>query len=147
MKDIMDWFGQVLIIQLIFAFAITGVLYALPDDSINYVSNFQTDHAMDMEGVSSGIQESMDSQMNMPLLDLGALVFYSGNIIIDLIMRMLFAIPEMISIIVGTVFTFIGVDAFIVAQIQLVVWAGISIYYVIWIIQFLMSIRSRGSVV
>jgi len=147
MVKIMDWFGEILIVQLIFAFAITGILYAIPTDGVNYVSNFQTDHGMDLESVSSEMQTSMDQQMNLPLLDLGALVFYSGNIIIDLIMRMLFAVPEMISIIVGTIFTFIGIDAFVVAQIQLVVWAGVSIYYMIWIIEFLMSIRSRGSIV
>jgi len=143
----MDWFGEILIVQLIFAFAITGIVYALPADSVNYVSNFQTDHNVDLESVSTDMQGSVDQQMNLPLLDLGALVFYSGNILIDLIMRLLFAIPEMVSIIVGTVFMFIGIDAFIVAQIQLVIWACISAIYMIGIFSFLMNIRSRGSIV
>lgn len=143
----LDWFGDILIIQIIFAFAVTGIVYVLPTDAVNYVSDFQTDHSVDLESVTGEMQSSVDNQMNLPMIDLGALVFYSGNILIDLILRMLFAIPEMLSIIVGGIFTFIGVDAYIVAQMQLVIWACVSVYYVIWIIDLLMSIRSRGSIV
>jgi hypothetical protein len=146
-KNTMDYFQYVLIIQLVFAFSITMLIYSLPSDSINYVENYETEHTADLKGVSSEFQGSVESQRDLPLLDLGAMVFYSGNILIDLIMRFFFAIPEMVSIVIGTAFVFIGVDPYIVGQMQLLIWAVISAIYMLSILRLLMNIRSRGAIV
>ena len=143
----MDSFGLIIMLQLIFAFSITGLLYALPSDAKVFVGDYQTDHTVDLESVSGDMQGSVEQQMNLPMLELGALVFYSGNIVIDLVMRMLFAIPEMASIVISSVFLFIGIDAYLVAQIQLLIWVAISAYFMIQIIQFLMTVRSQGSMI
>jgi len=143
----MNYFEYVIIIQLVFAFAITIIVYALPTDTLDYVNNFESESDLDLSTVSQDIQSGVDQQMNLPLLDLGALVFYSGNIIIDLMLRFFFAIPEMISIILGVVFMFIGIDAYIAGQLQLLVWAMVAAFYMIGIISFMMNVRSRGAVV
>ena len=142
-----NYFEYVIIIQLVFAFAITIIVYALPTDTLDYVNNFESESDLDLSTVSQDIQSGVDQQMNLPLLDLGALVFYSGNIIIDLMLRFFFAIPEMISIILGVVFMFIGIDAYIAGQLQLLVWAMVAAFYMIGIISFMMNVRSRGAVV
>lgn len=142
-----SYFEYIIIIQLVFAFAITTVVYALPDDTIHYVSNFETEHNLDLEDVSNEIQGGVDQQFNLPLIDLGALVFYSGNIIIDLMLRFFFAIPEMVSIIIGTFFTFVGVDPFLAGQLQLLMWAVVAAFYMLGIIRFITNIRSRGAIV
>ena len=144
---VMDYFGWIIIIQLIFAFTITMILYALPSDTINYVSNYELEHGADLKDVSQEIQGSVDQQFNLPLIDLGALVFYSGNIIIDLILRFFFAIPEMLSILLGTIFTFVGIDPYISGMLQILIWAIVSALYMINIIRFLLNIRARGAIV
>lgn len=142
-----SYFEYVIMIQLIFAFAITIVVYSLPADTLNYVGNFESDNTLDLEDVSNDIQGGVDQQFNLPLLDIGALVFYSGNIIIDLMLRFFLAIPEMISIVMGTFFVFVGVDTFIAGQLQLLLWAVIAAFYMLGIIRFMMNIRSRGAIV
>lgn len=142
-----NYFQYVIMIQLVFAFSMTIIVYALPEDAINYASEFDTEHSLALDEVSQDLESGLTRQTNLPMLDLGALVFYSGNIVIDLMIRFFFAIPEMISIILGSVFMFIGIDAFIAAQLQLLIWAIVSAFYMLAIIKFVMNIRSQGAIV
>lgn len=143
----MDYFEYIIMIQLVFAFSMTILLYALPSDTISYVSNFETDTNLDVGDVSQNIQSGVNSQMNLPLLDMGALVFYSGNIIIDLLLRVFLAIPEMFSILIGSVFMFIGIDSFLSGQLQILIWAVVSVVYVLGLLKFMVNIRSGVNVV
>ncbi len=144
----MDFFKVMLIVQLFFSFAITSLTYALPEDTLNYVTSFSDiTEKIDLESVSDDVQESVEKQTNIPVIELGALVFYSGNILIDLLLNFAFAIPEMIGMLInGIMILFMGVDSYLFATVQLFSAVAITIIYFISIIQLISSIRSGRSV-
>ena len=138
-------FEAIIIGQLFYAFAVTLIVYSLPPDTINYVNVFQTD--VSLENTSVQIQQSVQKQMDIPIVDLGALVFYSGNIMVDLMLNFLTAVPGMFSLILTALFAFINVDAFIATQLKLFATTVTTVIYVMMVLNFVMQIRTRGTII
>ena len=84
----MDVFKGIIIIQLFYAVAISLIAHAMPAGALDYVTGFSdAGTQIDVEGVASDVQSSLESQTDIPVIELGALVFYSGNILIDLLIN------------------------------------------------------------
>lgn len=143
----LKYFTLIIEIQLFYALAITMMAYSLPADAVSYINVFQQDVSVDITNVSSQFEESMQKQMNIPVIDLGALVFYSGNIVIDLMLNFFTAIPGMFNILLTVFFTFINVDAYLATQIKLFTTTLITILYIVMLIQFILNVRARGTIV
>lgn len=139
----MVWFKITLIMMLFYSISITMVTYSMPTDTLDYVTSF-SDLAgdIDLDEVSTEVQQSVEKQTNLPIVELGALVFYSGNILIDLLLNFAFAIPEMIALIITGLMMLINMDVQIVASLQLFFSVVIIVVYFISIIQLLTGIRS-----
>jgi hypothetical protein len=146
-ENAFSYFKFIIVLQLFFAFSVTLVTYAMPDDTLEYVTIIQPSHEIDLETVAKDIQSSSERQMNIPVVDLGALVFHSGNIIVDLILNTVFAIPEMVTILINGFLFFFGVEAFVATYVKLLLWAVISAIYLIAILAFIMNIRSGVEIV
>lgn len=151
MVSMMEVFKAMLIVQLFYSFAITMMataIYGLPVDVTEQVQPFRDlEQRIDMESVSNDIQDSITRQLDIPVVELGALVFYSGNIILDLFLNFIFAVPEMITLFIYG-FTYIfSVDNIIVAQVQVFLSILMMILYFIGLIQLLLNIRSRSAVI
>lgn len=141
--DTMDSFKIVILIMLFYSFSITALSYAIPDDSKKYVDSFSDlANTIDLEEVSSEVQDSITQQTNIPVIELGALVFYSGNILIDLLLNFAFAIPQMIGLIINGVMLLFSIDSYIFALAELFAGVVITVYYFIGIMQLLTGIRS-----
>lgn len=147
-SSIMDLFKMIIIIQLFYAFAITLLVYAVPADSLNYVTSF-SDLAseIDLETVSTDIESSVQDQLNIPVVELGALIFYSGNIIIDLLLNFFFAIPEMIGLFINGFMLLFNVDSYIFAVVELFAGVIVTVLYFIGLIQLLGNLRSGGRLI
>ena len=145
--NIMDYFKIMLCVQLFFGFSITALSYALPDESLVYISEYTTlANSIDLKNTSAEIQAGLESQTNIPVIEIGALIFYSGNLLIDLLLNSLFAIPEMIGLLVGGLFAFINVNAQLTVMVLTFIQVSIAIVYFIGLLQLLTGIRS-GQVV
>jgi len=141
--ETIELFKVVIMIQLFYGLAITGLTYALPVDVLNEVQAFSDiSTSTNFEEISSQIEDSVEQQINMPVIELGALVFYSGNIIIDMVLNSALAIPEMFTILINGFCRLISLDSYITNL--LMVFAGVvfSVMYFIGIIQLLMNVRS-----
>lgn len=139
----MNLFVTIVIVQLFYSFAITSVSYAMPEDSLNFVSAF-SDIANDinLENVSVQVQDSIESQTNIPIIELGALVFYSGNILIDLMLNFAFAIPEMIGLLTNAFLMLLNVNSYIWALVQLFASVVVTVMYFIGLMNILIGVRS-----
>lgn len=139
----MEWFKVTLLMMLFYSFAINILIYSMPDEALPYVKGF-SDLAgeISLEGVSEDVQDSVQEQTNIPVLELGALVFYSGNILIDLILNFAFAIPEMAALVLTGVLMLLNIDTQIANIMQLFFSVTIMVMYFIGIIQLLTGIRS-----
>lgn len=148
MASAWDLFKMMILVQLFYAFAITLLAHALPAASLVYIEPF-SDLAQEisLESVTTDIEDTIGEQVNIPVIELGALVFYSGNILIDLMLNFFFAIPEMIGLLIHGFMMLFNVENYLFAQVQLVSMAVLSVLYFIGVVQLLMNIRSRGSVI
>lgn len=145
---LMAFFTAMVLVQLFYSFSVTTISYALGVDSDTYpiLSKLDLDSSSnDLGEISGQIQNSLEVQTDIPLVELGSLVFYSGNIIIDLLLNFVFAVPEMITTLFAILHTFVDVDAYIWAQVQLVLFVLVTVAYLISIISLLTSMRSGGA--
>lgn len=143
MSNIMKIFTAMLLMQLFFSFAITIYVNSLPAATLDYVSSFSdVGERIDFDDAAESIESNLQEQQNMPLVEVGALVFYSGNILIDLLLNFAFAIPEMIGLIIYGLTRIFNLPVVIVAIIESFIGVVILVLYFLSVIQLLTNIRS-----
>ena len=136
-------FKSTILVLLFYSFSITLVAYSIPADAKPYITGYSDfTNEINLEGVAETVQSSLDSQTNIPVIELGALVFYSGNILIDLILNFLFGIPEMFTGLINGIMTIINLNPFIAQQIQIISGVIFTVFYFIAVINLLIGIRS-----
>lgn len=133
----------IVIIQLFYGAGMTMLSYSLPASQVTLLNTYsEPADNLDVEEISETIEENIQSQINIPLVDIGSLLFYSGNVIIDMIINFFTAVPSMVTILFSTYFMFFPIDAYIATQIKVVVWVLITIIYMVAFLSFIMSLRS-----
>jgi len=139
----MDMFKATVLVMAFYAFAITMITYAIPDEALTYVDLFsESTTSINLETITEDVQDSLEAQTNIPVVDVGALVFYSGNILIDLIANFIFAVPQMIGHVVNALTVLFNLDAQLVVITELFAGAIVTAMYVIGLIQLLTGVRS-----
>ena len=141
--EMLDLFKLILIVQIFFGSSITIIVHSLPG-SVQGDMLVYTDFSerMSLSDISSKVEGNLNSQTKAPGTDIAALVLYSGNLLVDLLLNFVFAIPEMLTIVISGITLMVGVDYFIVAQIQLFVGVLFSVLYLIAILQFFTKVRT-----
>lgn len=147
----MKLFQTVLVIQLFYALAITLTTYGLAaagSDLINaQIDPFsEVTDDLNLETVSGELEDSLTRQTNIPVVELGALVFYSGNILLDLMLNFAFAIPEMIGMLVNGLGLLFNLDSYIFVVVELFAGILVMAMYFIGLIQLLTGIRSGRAI-
>jgi hypothetical protein len=137
-------FRIILVVMLFYSFATTVIAYSLPANAVEYTdafTNFQGGN-VSMEGISNDVQESLEQQTDIPVIELGALVFYSGNILLDLLVNFAFAIPGMLTALLNGVLYLVGIDALLAYQLQAFLTAVMIALYFFALIQLITGLRS-----
>lgn len=148
MKNALSIFMVILIIQLFYATSITVFAYSLPQDVQVYAEpSTEIASDIDIESISTDLEENLQSQLNIPLIDLGALVFYSGNLLLDLLLNFLTALPQLITLVISTIFGIMNLDSQIPQFVQLFLTGIVTIFYFISLLQLITNIRGRGSII
>lgn len=141
--EMLDLIKIIFAINAFYSFAITGLAYSLPEDSLNYMTSYSGGTVIGTgTEISQQLEDNLDQQTNIPVIDIGALIFYSSNIVVNLIMNFIFAIPEMIGFLVTGVVFILGFDTFLINQLQILLSALMIGVYVIGVISTLMKLRS-----
>jgi len=135
-------FKILIVIQLLYAFTITSIAYTLPSDAKQYLQVFPQADLSQYSQVYEKTEESIHKQLNIPVIDLGALVFYTGNIVIDLLLNFITALPQMVTAVISVVFMHFNIDSYILAQLKLLITSLLTIIYLIMLIEFLVSMRT-----
>jgi hypothetical protein len=141
-------FKVMLVVMLFYSFCITLITYAMPAEGINYVNTFSDISTQtNLENVSTTIQNTVTDQTRIPIIEMGALVFYSGNIVVDLLLNFAFAIPEIIGLVINGIMLLLNIDSYIFAVVQLFSTVVMVVLYFVSILQFIMGARTQGGVV
>lgn len=147
-NSMMAFLGIILTIQLFYGFGMTVFAYTMPVEDLAVFGHFQGPAtSMGMEDISDRIEGSVQNQVNIPLVDLGSLVFYSGNILVDLLINFLFALPSLLTTILTALFIVIPIDAYLASTIKLLFYVVASIGYLLALLAFIINIRAQGTIV
>lgn len=141
-------FRVILVMMLFYSFAITILVYALPAEAQIQVlpySNLGTN--IDMEGISQDLEEGLTRQTNIPVIEAGALVFYSGNILIDLLLNFAYALPQMLALLVHGITYLFNLDAYIFVTVQIFASVLMTALYFLALIQLLTGQRSGSGLI
>jgi len=143
-KSMIGWMMGIIIVQLFFSLGITMITYSMPDSSTSVEATSYTDitKRINLTSVGNDIEGGLTQQTSIPVIELGALVFYSGNILIDLLLNFIFALPEMAFLLMSIITNILGIDNFLMDQIQIFTSVLIFAIYFIGVIQLLTGIRS-----
>ena len=145
--QMMDLLKVLLFVQAFYAFGVTMVAYSIPADALGYTSSV-SGNTFDIVDINGKLNTQLDNQRNTPLLDLGALLFYSGNMVIDLLLNFVTALPQMILLLFQIIFgRFIGIDATLLTNLEIFVGGIITAIYIVNLIILLLNIRSRGGTI
>ena len=144
------FFTFLIVLQLFYSFGITLLTYGLSGFNIQTMTltmqPFQN-QTVSQEDIASQIQSSTQSQINIPLVDLGSLVFYSGNIFLDLLINFFTALPGMFNLLVDAFCLLFNTPVFYATSIKLFIYVFLSVIYFISLIGFILSLRSRGATI
>lgn len=143
----LDFFKVTIMVMLFYGVSITLIAYALPADAKPYANSLVegvSDNNLDYESVSADVQDSLANQKDIPLIDVGALVFYSGNLFVDLLLNFMTAIPQLITIVINGVLVLFGggLDPLMMGILEGFSFAALVIFYSIAALQSILGIRS-----
>ena len=142
MSNTIGYIKIIIIIMAFYSFAITTLSYSLPDASLTYVTSFsELSDQFTLEDTSSKISESLESQTSLPIIELGALVFYSGNYFIDLLLNFATALPQMVGLLLTAIFGLINLPYEMAHSIQIFFTLIIGSLYTVLLIEFLLNLR------
>lgn len=142
MSRVYSLFTLLIVIQIFYSFSATLLTYSLTKLGVN--SDIYKINTTNYVEIGEKLQTGLQLQTNIPIIDMGALIFYSGNLLIDLMVNFFTAIPSMVTALVNFFFTIFVIDAQLASMIKLFVFSFVSILYVLMLIQFLISLRTRG---
>lgn len=140
-------FKTMMTVQVFWSFVFTLLLYTLPSaDQGQLALITMSNGTTNLATISDHFESAVTNQTNIPIVEIGALLFYSGNIIIDLLLNFAFAIPEMFTMLLNLLFLILPMYGNTQHVVTLFFLALISIGYAIGILQFVTNLRSGGNV-
>jgi hypothetical protein len=137
-------------LQIFYSFGMTLLAYTLvPFNTPTMALTLQPfqQQSVNQTSIANQIQASTNSQINIPLVDLGSLVFYSGNIFLDLMINFFAALPGMFNLLIDGFCLLFQVPAFFAVTIKLTIYVVLTVTYFIALMSFLLTVRSRGAMV
>lgn len=148
MAQMLDFVKVVLVAQLFYAVGATMLVEAMPADSLEYVTLFEAPaEAYPMQEIGSSVESGASNQLTLPFVDSTTLLFNSGNILINLVFNFIFAVPQLLTLILTAFMIFFAVNPMVATYIKLFFLCFVSILYIVGAISFLMNVRSAGAVI
>lgn len=133
-------------VQLFWAFCISLLVATLPAAIISDELIFFTgvDNNYSMQELGDMVGSGASDQFEAPFLDFTTLIFYSSNMFFTLLTNFVFAVPQMLSMLMRGLFLFIPIAAVIKTQIMSFFNILVVGLYFIGIIALVLNIRSSG---
>lgn len=142
-----NFFVFVIMVQLFWSFGATTFAYTLPDNQLQYVTIY-TGHstASTLQDVSIDVEENIESQVELPVIDAVTLIMFTGNLLVDLILNFLTAVPAMFILLIEGITLFIPIEATLLGTFKMLLWVTATVLYVIAIATTIANMRSSQGV-
>lgn len=136
-----------LVVNLFWAMAVTILSYAFINPANSGVLGGIVTSSISAEEMSQKLQGTLTAQTSIPVIDLGALIFYSGVILVDFVANFITAVPSMVTGLV-VIFQYIfGIDAVVAYWMKMFLYVFVMVYWVMYLLQMVISMRSGARVV
>ncbi len=142
-----DTFQTAIIVMLFYGVASTLFAYSLPDAEKNFLIawSFGEDVPTNYYEISEKVEKNFEAQAKVGAVDVGVLVMFSGNLVLDLLLNTFNAIPSMAALFIKLFFQFFPIDENLAKHVILGVYGVVSVSWVLAVIQFITSVRTgRG---
>jgi len=116
----------------------------MPNATNNQVVMFNnSSNIIELGTLQSSVDQGISDQTSIPLLETGALIFYSSATILNLMVNFFTAIPQMATLLIGVLFTFIPIDTGIAILVKAWVFGIVGILYAIALFAFITGTRTN----
>lgn len=147
MSNQLDAFKVMIIVMTFYSLSVTLIAHTIPQEALTYVGDYEElSNKFQNQDLSGRLQGTLSDQTSLPAIELGALLFYSGNILIDIILNFVFAIPGMMGLVINGIQTLFNIDGYLFLQVQLTLSGLMLALYMVGVIQMIMNMRSSRGV-
>jgi hypothetical protein len=126
------------------AFCVTIFVPLIPEVQQQQVVMFTDSQGVVNFGtLSSTVQGAVNDQSTIPFLELGALIFYSTSILLNLVLNFITAIPQMITLLLLTLFAFLPVSSIIQTNVKMIFLVMLTVIYYLLLIFYITGQRTQ----
>jgi len=137
-------FTTLLLVQLFWSLGVSLIVPNMPNATANQVVMFtNSNNVIELGTLQSSISQGITDQQNIPLLEVGALVFYSSATILNIMINFFTAIPQMVTLLMTVLFLFIPLGTSLQITLQTWVFAIVTVLYFVALFTFLMGTRTN----
>jgi len=148
MGSIMKYFATMMLAQFFISLVITSIVYSLPADVRNAADSFNNQSSrLSINDVATDLETGVQAQTNVPIIDTAALVYYSGNQIIDFLMNWAFGLPVVLNLIIDGIMMLFGLNVDLLAILKVALSALLGALYLFGLLEFILNMRGSGSIV
>ena len=137
-------FVTLLLVQLFWSLSVSLLLPNMPNATSNQVVMFtNANNTIELSTLQNSVKSGITDQQNIPLLEVGALVFYSSATILNIMINFFTAIPQMVTLLMAVMFIFIPVSLSLQITLQAWVFGIVTVLYFVALFTFLMGTRTN----
>jgi len=137
-------FTTLLLVQLFWSLGVSLLIPYMPNALDNQVVMFtNSNNVIELGTLQSSVSQGITDQQNIPLLEVGALVFYSSATILNIMINFFTAIPQMVTLLMSVIFLFIPIGYDLQIVLQTWVFGIVTVLYFIALFTFLMGTRTN----
>jgi len=137
-------FTTLLVVQIFWSLSVSLIVPFMPNATSNQVIMFNNSaNVLELGTLQSSVNTGISDQTSIPLLETGALIYYSSSTILNIMVNFFTAIPQMATLLVSVVFMFIPVDISTSISIKAWVFGIVGILYAIALFAFITGTRTN----
>lgn len=134
-----------LCMMIFYSLSITTMSYMFPEWAQPFNAFAQQNVNTDISDITSTVDLGVRAQSGIPLVELGTLLFYTGNLWFDLILNFLTALPQMFTLFVDILLSLFNFDVYFTQMMKLYMGSIIFVVQMLGVLQFFANLRSGGA--
>jgi len=140
-------FVAFIFVQLFWAFSVSMLVPLIPEAEMQQVVFFENEAGLiEYNTLANSLEDGISDQTNIPILDFGALIFYSSNLILNLMINFVTAIPQMLLILLNAFSTIFPIPYTIMSYMKVFMTLILTIVYYLSLFLFITNIRGGSGV-
>jgi hypothetical protein len=147
MASAYNLFVSFIFLQLFWAFGVTLIVPFIPAVEMSQVVFFEDSSGLiNYQTLSQSLENGVTDQTNIPVLDFGALIYYSSNLLLTLMINFVTAVPQMILILLSAFANIFPLNYTIMFYMKTFFTLIMTVLYYLSLFLFITNIRGGNNV-